>query len=274
MKGSIENMKKIKNYILSKEFIITLLIIAFMVFINIKYPEQLGFALPKYKDGFAFWKSGLLGNFNDYLVVILPMLFAFCSTKKFFYELSGSALKDTILREDYHKYLKKNIFLTAIKAVIPLYIVSTILLTFGIVKYGVVLANCNGSITCLGMRGIITNPFLYVILTYLLWYLFALIYLNIVYIFFYIIKKYYVALLASYISFIVLDFALQAISAFISMAFDNGRMRFIYDLIYGLTPNENILSCLFIIGSFLIISFIVVKMIYKDKEKVVINFEG
>ena len=49
---------------------------------------------------------------------------------------------------------------------------------------------------------------------------------------------------------------------------------FIYDLIYGLTPNENILSCLFIIGSFLIISFIVVKMIYKDKEKVVINFEG
>ena len=54
MKGSIENMKKIKNYILSKEFIITLLIIAFMVFINIKYPEQLGFALPKYKDGFAF----------------------------------------------------------------------------------------------------------------------------------------------------------------------------------------------------------------------------
>ena len=58
------------------------------------------------------------------------------------------------------------------------------------------------------------------------------------------------------------------------MTFDNGRMRFIYDLIYGLTPNENILSCLFIIGSFLIISFIVVKMIYKDKEKVVINFEG
>lgn len=274
MKGSIENMKKIKNYILSKEFIITLLIIAFMVFINIKYPEQLGFALPKYKDGFAFWKNSLLGNFNEYLVVILPILFAFCSTKKFFYELSGSALKDTILREDYHKYLKKNTFLTAFKAVIPLYIVSTILLTLGIVKYGVVLANCNGSITCFGMGEIITNPFLYVILTYILWYLFALIYLNIVYIFFYVIKKYYVALLASYISFIVLDFALQAISAFISMAFDNGRMRFIYDLIYGLTPNENILSCLFIIGSFLIISFIVVKIIYKDKEKVVINFEG
>lgn len=267
-------MKKTKYYILSKEFIITLLIITFMVFINVKYPEQLGFALPKYKDGFAFWKNSLLGNFNEYLVVILPILFAFCSTKKFFYELSGSALKDTILREDYHKYLKKNTFLTAFKAVIPLYIVSTILLTLGIVKYGVVLANCNGSITCFGMGEIITNPFLYVILTYILWYLFALIYLNIVYIFFYVIKKYYVALLASYISFIVLDFALQAISAFISMAFDNGRMRFIYDLIYGLTPNENILSCLFIIGSFLIISFIVVKMIYKDKEKVVINFEG
>lgn len=267
-------MGKIKNYILSKEFIITLLIIAFMVFTNIKYPEQLGFVLPEYKDAFAFWKSSLFGNINDYLVVILPMLFAFCSTKKFFYELSGSALKDIILREDYHKYLRKSIFLTAFKAVIPLYLVSTIILIFGIIKYGVVLANCNGIITCLGISGIITNPFIYVILTYILWYLFALIYLNIVYLFFYIIKKYYVALLASYISFIVLDFVLQAISALISIMLDNGRMRFIYDLIYGINPTDNILSCLFIIISFLAITFIIVKIVYKDKEKVVINFEG
>ena len=87
-------MGKIKNYILSKEFIITLLIIAFMVFTNIKYPEQLGFVLPEYKDAFAFWKSSLFGNFNDYLVVILPMLFAFCSTKKFFYELFAAKNKN------------------------------------------------------------------------------------------------------------------------------------------------------------------------------------
>ena len=33
-------MKKIKNYILSKEFIITLLIIAFMVFINIFFHQK------------------------------------------------------------------------------------------------------------------------------------------------------------------------------------------------------------------------------------------
>lgn len=55
---------------------------------------------------------------------------------------------------------------------------------------------------------------------------------------------------------------------------DNGRMRFIYDLIYGINPTDNILSCLFIIISFLAITFIIVKIVYKDKEKVVINFEG
>lgn len=267
-------MKKIKNYILSKEFIITLLIIAFMVFINIKYPEQLGFVLPEYKDAFAFWKSSLFGNFNDYLVILLPMLFAFCSTKKIFYELSGSTLKDTILREDYRKYLLKSIFLTAFKAVIPIYIVSTIILVIGLAKYGKVLAACDGIVTCFSIGGIVTNPFIYVVLTYVLWYLFALIYLNIVYMFFYLIKKYYVALLASYISFIVLDFALQAISALISMLFDNGRMRFIYDIVYGINPTSNIISCLLIITSFLAITFFVIKLIYKDKERVVINFEG
>jgi len=265
-----------KHYFKSKEFWLTILIMILILIANLIPSLQNTFYIGLFRDCFSYWYYNIFYGYGEYLTVIIVLLFSFCSINSFYYKVTGSYLKDSIIREKYSSVLKKELLKTYVKAVIPLFIISTLIFVIGAFQYPPVILPFNAHYNSISMTGIITNPYIYVITTYFIWFIFAAACVNITIIFIYFIKKLWISIISSYVFTTLFNFfcqfIIQTIGNMIGGSALQAKMGF-FNLISGFKVDSNILISLGIAFGFFILSLIGVMTIYKDKEKVVLNYE-
>ena len=269
-------MKKVLSYLKSKEFIISVLIILGFVLWNCIDAKRMGLIGP-FNDKFGFWYDTLFSGHGEYLVIMLIFIFGFTSSKRLYQELTSSVLKNSIIRTDYKKYIKKRIITAYLKAVSPLYLVSIGLLIYGAIRYPGPLVVGDYSYGLMLMRGVITNPYIYVIITHIDWLLYASAVVNIVFIFIYLTKKLYVSLIASFLFVIFFDIFTQLLTVIIPDILGSETLKSAlrgYNLYSCISSDIDILWSFIPAILFFILTSIIFYFVYKNKERTVLNFEN
>jgi len=265
-----------KSYFKSKEFWITILIMILILIANLIPSLQNTFYIGLFRDCFSYWYCNIFYGYGEYLTVIIVLLFSFCSINSFYYKVTGSYLKDSTIREKYSSFLKKELLKTYVKSVLPLFIISTLIFVIGRIQYSPVILPYNAHYNTMSMEGLITNPYIYVIMTYFTWFIFAAACINITVIFIYFIKKLWISIISSYIFTTLFNFLcqfiVQTIGYMIGGSALQAKMGF-FNLISGFKVDPNILVSFSIAFGFFILSLIGVLIIYRDKERVILNYE-
>ena len=268
-------MFRIKKYLLSKEFLISIIVMIGVIFINMNDKLRVGYAFSKFGDCFSYWNSMLYNGYGEYLETFLTILLLFASLKDAYNTLNGT-LKSHLIREKKDKFLIKEFLSTSIKAYIPLFIVSAGLFIYASIKYPHYVSTEKGY-ELFYMKGLVQNAYFYVFLTFIMNYIFVCAIVNIGYFFMYITKKLYVSIISSYIFFILFDFSLQwlfgALASILNVEWFSTFVEREFNLIYGYDPTSNVFFSLCITVVFLLITIIPVYVLYRDKEKLVLNFD-
>lgn len=269
-------MRDLKYYIKSKEFIITTLILFIFVIVNIFPDLRYGYFFLEFKDSFAFWQVILTYGYGSYLQVILPLLVLFASLKNVYFKFTGSYLKNVLLKEKYSSFLKNEIFKGYIQAYIPLFLVVSFVLILSFILYPSVLTPVSPTSEYLYLSGIITNPYVYIIFTYLCRFFFVASIVNIGILLIYYTKKLYVSILTGFIAFHLINFLFQYIMQTIGYYIGGSMLQQFFSnfsLMQGYVCAPNTVLSLIISAVFFFITLTILYFVYKNKEKVVRNFE-
>lgn len=269
-------MLQVKKYLNSKEFLISFLILFILILINMIPKLRYGYYFLDFQDCFAFWHTNLTIGYAQYLQIILPLIVLINSLKDFFYKMSGSYLKNALLKVSIHRIMFKEILCSYLKGFFPLFLIIVFVFLIGRFLYPDILAAPRGDIEYLYLEGLITSPYFYVLLSFICRFLFIASITNIGLAFVYCIKKFYVSVLSSFVFFHLLNFLVQFLIQTISYIIggDILQQKLSYlSLMIGYTCGSNILIALFTMIVFFLFTSLVIYNLYFNKIQVVSNFE-
>lgn len=274
-------MTKIKLYLKSKEFLISMSIITLFSLLNIyAFLKNTYLGDGAFLDGvnrFSFWNYVLHYNFGSILMFLSSFIICILSLNKFYNEINGSFLKNQLLRENYNKVMIKKVIFCYIRSYIPFILNSIFVFLLGSILFSDSIPNTIYANPYINFKyyGIL-NPYLYCLLNSLSLLLYVIMVTNIGLIVLKITKKMSVSAVVTFVSINALNFIIGNLSIIIAKIIGSESMiNYAYNInIYeGYFVQSTVLRALLHTGIMVIVTLCILFVKYKNKEKVVLDFE-
>lgn len=274
-------MTKIKQYFKSKDFIAIFLLICTFSTINIyTFIKNTYLGNGLFIDGvncFSFWNYVLHYNLGSILMFLSPFLICLSSLNILYHEFTGSIFKNELMREKYGKVLIKKITFSYFKAWIPFTINSVIVFILGLIMFeknipNTIYANQYINFSYNG----VSNPYLFFLLSNVSLLLYVILIVNICIIIIKISKKRLVSYVITFVFINALNFVIGNFSILIAKIIGNPvLLNYAYNInIYeGYFVQSTILRAIIHTSILDLITIFVLFILYKNKEKVVLDFE-
>ncbi len=267
-------LKRNKKLIILYLFIIGIYVVNICIFMKNIYAKNYLF----FDDvnRFSFWDYSFHQGIATILMFLLPILISFISLFDLSRKLKGSYLKNCLLRERYEKFMIKEIVLSYLKAIIPFIVGTGTIFIIGSFLFKENISNTEYADL---FSGFIYNnsysPYYHVFISMILLILFICFIVNLGVIIFRVIRNYNITVVLTFICLNVLNYVMSIIftlcSYFVSYEFNDILDNF--NIYSGYLGGYYINFNLIVILVLFIISSIVVWVLYKDKERVVMDFE-
>lgn len=220
------------------------------------------FTISEKLDGFSFWNYVMQEKSMYLLQFVLPVIVSIITLHPFSNKISGSYLKNYLLRDRYDKFLKREIINIYLSSCLPLLIISSITFIIGCFIYGPTYSNF--------YYKFVMNPFLYVFITIIAYIPFTCIMANLSLILYRYLKKISITIVSSFVLFNLLNIVIFTIYDIILNVFN---LKSDYTIYYAYSGGIYLMDNFIILIIVFIISSLVVYFAYKNKEKAVIEFE-
>lgn len=286
-------MIRIKHYIKSKEFIITIIILFISAAFGIykyygEYIESKEFlTYPQYPGAFdwhqyfydafncySFWYNTKNENLGSFVMFLSPVLISLLALNQSATKLTGSMAKDILMREKYSTVCLKTLLSSYVKAYFPFAIISLILFIIGITVFpsNLFLTYLENQLPTFRMHGL-SSPLLCVGLSFISLLLYVMMIVNISYIAFRITKKKTVTLILTLIIVNILNYIVGCVGDFIMMLF-HVDYEWLYCNIYeGFLNQYGYVHSIVLMLIVFLATCIPLFLMYRKKEKVVMSFE-
>ena len=225
---------------------------------------------------FSFWDYCFHNGASSVIMFLLPILICFISLSDFAAKMKGTCLKNHLLRQDYKLFLKKEIIVGYLKSMIPFLLFSLGLFFIGSLLF-------KGEITNLKYADLFSgftynnlySPYHHVFFSMILLVVFIGLIVNIAFIIYRFIKNYHITIILTFICLNLLNYLVsnplfeisRHLTGEIAEMFEN------FNLYSGYSGRYFIHFDFLVIFILFVISFIVVILSYRNKEKVVMSFE-
>ncbi|MEG0073858.1 MAG: hypothetical protein RR922_05035 [Clostridia bacterium] len=266
-------MKKLDLTLVSM-FILTLTVALISTYLFLKNTCT---SLPYNYSCFSFWENVRCGNIGGSFMLTMPTIIVIGCCHRFFQKIKTGYFKNSLNRVDYTKYIRKEILKTYLKSFLIVPLVSLIIFLLGLLFYGTNIPLTNG----VQMQEYISffdysnNLFLFVIGYSFLTCLFSFLSINIGLILGRFINKFYLLILAVYVTFTAINFILVFnVFGKIAEFFIKDNLKNQLNLYALYNPSLSIQSLPLNIIMYLLlllISTIIVYVLYKNKEKLVLE---
>lgn len=274
-------MNELKIYFKSKEFLISTLIIIGLTGINIySYIKNTYIGDGDFIDGvnrFSFWNYVMHYNFGSLLMFLSPIIICILSLSMFYYKLSGSFFKDQLLRNNYNKIIRNEIFFSYFKAILPFLTVSFLVFLLGCLLFPAEITNTmySDQLTLFNHKDIY-NPYLFVAFSNLLLILYLIMVVNFGIIVLRITKKLNISLITTFIIINAVNFIVGNVAIFIGEALANQDiLNYSYNInIYeGYFVQSTIFRGFLHTTIYIVITLILIYIKYRNKELLVNEFD-
>ncbi|MEG2276135.1 MAG: hypothetical protein RSC09_06515 [Clostridia bacterium] len=260
--------------ILSKNVIKTYIIVAIIMFICIiEFLFNTTILKDEPYNAFNFWSYVRSVKIGEVFMFMTPIFVSLLATKDFFNNIRTGNFKKFIVKEGYKKYIIKNISESYIKAIILLPLISLMTFGIGVFLYGVDFSVSSDNHNLVTRFVSIMNPVTFVCLYTGAVAVFSLIITNISLILTRFLDKFYLVLVGTFVSFNGLNF----ITTIIFKSIIKNKSLIDINLYYLYTPRTMFQDSMIINIAcgivFLVATSILVFIVYRSKEKMVLNIE-
>ena len=275
-------MRQLKFYFKSKEFIICSLVIIILISLGVydyfQYASgTIDASFPEWINRFSFWRRVMFYGSGTIIMFLSPFIIGILSLNAFYYKIKGSYLKNSLLRQDYNKMITKEIILSYIKAYLPFFILSLFVLILGSILYTTKISNYQyaDSYTEFSYVGNF-GPYAYIMLCQVALFLYVIMIVNIGFIVLRYTKKIMVTLILSFaivnaLNFLIGNFGMLLEQIIGNNFFVNHLLSFnIYE---GYMVQSTVINAIINMGILALLSGIVLYFSYRNKERVVRDFE-
>lgn len=258
-------LKKIDLKHLLKIFILTIFIVVLIAIYL--YSESKTIIKENGLEPYSLWYNLLNGHYGQYMIILSPILIAMAISYNFFKRIHSGIYKYIIMREDYSKYL--------IKEILWMYVKSLLLfpLLFLVLFFVLWLLFKNCSITGHYSATIYNFPdllnisnFQYILIESLSVYFFSLVVVNISIILIPFIKKFYLLII---LIFIIINFYNFAIANIIDTVLETNCFN-IYNG-YMINGDTYMDAAFLHMGLLIVFTGFIIYFIYKNKERITKN---
>lgn len=223
---------------------------------------------------FSFWNYSFHEGIASIVMFLLPVIICFISILDFSVKIKGNYFKNFLLRDEYENYLKKEFIFAYIKSIVPFILISLLIFILGSLLFKssitVQYADLYSGFTYIKIH----SPYYYVWFSMLLLSIFLALIVNIGLIIFRIIRKYSITVVLTFIVLNILNYIMSVLFNVATFFFPDLTEVFVNFNIYNGYLGKYYINFNFcIICILFIISLILVNILYKDKEKAVMDFE-
>lgn len=226
---------------------------------------------------FSFWKYMRVYGVGTLIMFFSPIIINSVGLNLLYEKINSNFLKFELLRVNYNKKMLKELVLCYWKGMSIFIILSIVIFIIGMLIFSNDLGDIYYSTYLTSFHTeAINNPYLYLILYHILIGLFCMFIINIGLICMYYIRNFYLIIIASFITINSINFVIgNLINTLASIIGNETFIWYAFNCnVYGGYMIQGTMSQGFIDTFILyIVSLIIVIYLYKDKEKVVMNFD-
>lgn len=224
-------------------------------------------------NAFSFWYYVRTLNLGQILIFISPLIIIICGVSKLHDKLNSGIYQSILLKKKYNKFITKEIINSYLKSILIFPILSVFVFLIGIIGFGDKISILDSSLPILYLPvGLVNSPYIYYLRTIFLLVLYSIFIINIALILMQFVKKYYLLIISSFIVINAINFIMSNILIIISKIVNSGTLyefainTNIYD---GYSPESKLSIAFITIGIYTIISFLIIFILYKKKERLI-----
>ena len=226
---------------------------------------------------FGFWNYVLHYNAGSALMFISPFIISFLVLNGSYNKLSGSYFKNALLRNNYKKEIKKELHMAYLKAWLPFLINSLVVFAIGYIylEHNIVFTEYSNQYFEFDYAKTM-NPYMFVFLYNISLFLYTTMIVNISYIVFRILKKLSISIIGTFIFLNALNFILGDLTTIICNIYKSEALEqyFHYFNVYdSYIITSNIYEGIINTSAIVVLTYIIMIFLYKNKERLVLAFE-
>ncbi len=276
-------MENIKQYLKSKEFIVCLLLMSILIIISIidyiRYPITYKYsgAVVEWMNRFSFWNHTMYYHASGLIMFLSPFIITVLSLSAFFDKVKGSYLKDVLLREKYRSFLTKEILFSYVKTIFPFLFLSLVVFIIGCLFYtdkivNYTYADLYTEFDYIGHFG----PYTYIFLCHIAMFLYIVMVTNLGFIVFRFTKKFSVSLILTFALINTLNFLIGNVDKILKSFLGNHFLvQFLenFNIYEGYMVQSTVTHAIFSMSILVFITTIIVYFLYRNKERLVMDFD-
>lgn len=225
---------------------------------------------------FSFWNFSFHDGIATIIMFLLPILICFISLLDFSKKTKGSYLKSYLMRKEYKIYFVTELCKAYLKALIPFVFCSIFIFLIGCILFKGEITNIQYADLFSGFTyNKVYSPYYHVLISHLLLILFIAFIMNMALIIYRLVKRYSITMILTFIGLNILNYIISALFTFSSYFVDPYMNKYMenFNIYHGYLGGYYINFNLIILIILFLTSFIIVIMLYRNKEKVVMDFE-
>lgn len=267
-------MKKKEFSIYVLAIILVYLVNIFMFFINV---NNASYPFKKDINCYSFWEYSTHNGILTVFMFLLPIIISLITIKNINTKIYGSYLRNYLIRDDYKKLIKKEYLSCLVKTITPYVIISILIFIFGFIflkhditniKYADLYSNF--------IYDPMFSPPIVILLETIISITFFISLVNIELIIYRVIKKLGLTIIFSFVSINVLNFITSYLFKIISPLINNkyiSEALYSFNIYHGFIGTKYIMFTLVVFSLICILSFILLKKMYSNKERMILDFE-
>ena len=254
--------------------ILVYLVNIFMFFINV---NNVSYPFKKDINCYSFWEYSTHNGILTVFMFLLPIIISLITIKNINTKIYGSYLRNYLIRDDYKKLIKKEYLSCLVKTITPYVIISILIFIFGFIflkhditniKYADLYSNF--------IYDPMFSPPIVILLETIISIIFFISLVNIELIIYRVIKKLGLTIIFSFVSINVLNFITSYLFKIISPLINNkyiSEALYSFNIYHGFIGTKYIMFTLVVFSLICILSFILLKKMYSNKERMILDFE-
>lgn len=259
----------------NKELLFSLAVIILITAVNVYSYINETMLKPFYVlDGinsFSFWYFVRNSGISQILIFVSPFLILYLLSN-FHSKMNSGIYQDIILRSNYRVFIRKELIKLYIKCGLIFPLTSLLIFLVGLILFPHQINVIDSNISFLYLPvGLYENPYLYVILSFLLNFLYGILISNIGLIILTYTNKFHFILLSSFIAINGINFLIGNVGLIIANILKNNilyNIAFHINIYDGYSPQSTIFMAYVVTLIYVVISSILLIILYKKRERV------